>query len=100
MAPFPAQDLFGRKVYRPMPVDIDEETLREIARKTGARYFRATDTDELRRVYAEIDEAEKIEFEAPVFHDYRELYPWLSWPALAMLLAELGLGATVLRKLP
>jgi len=100
MAPFPARDLFGRKVYRPMPVDIDEDALRAIAQATGARYFRATDTEQLRDVYAEIDRAEKVEFEAPVFHDYRELYPWLGWPALALLLAEVGLRGTILRKLP
>jgi Ca-activated chloride channel family protein len=100
MAPIPAQDVFARKDYRPMPVDIDEGTLQAIARTTGARYFRATDTAELRDVYAEIDAAEKIEFEAPLFHDYRELYPWLGWPALVLLLTEIGLGAPVLRKLP
>jgi Ca-activated chloride channel family protein len=100
MAPFPARDVFGRKVYRPMPVDIDEDTLRTIAQTTGARYFRATDTAQLRDVYAEIDRAEKVEFEAPVFHDYREMYPWLGWPALALLLAEVGLRGTLLRKLP
>jgi Ca-activated chloride channel family protein len=100
MAPFPARDVFGRKVYRPMPVDIDEDTLRTIAQTTGARYFRATDTAQLRDVFAEIDRAEKVEFEAPVFHDYREMYPWLGWPALALLLAEVGLRGTLLRKLP
>ena len=83
-----------------MPVDIDEDTLQDIARVTGARYFRATDTESLREVYAEIDRAEKVEFEAPVFHDHREAYPWLVWPALVLLVAEMGLGATVLRKLP
>jgi Ca-activated chloride channel family protein len=100
MAPYPAQDMFGNKVYRPMAVDIDEDTLKRIAQKTGGRYFRATDTQSLRDVYAEIDRAEKTPFEAPQFLDYRELYPWLAWPALALLLMEIGLAETVLRKLP
>jgi Ca-activated chloride channel family protein len=100
MAPYPVKDLFGNTVYRPMQVDIDEATLEQIAATTGARYFRATDTDSLRRVYEEIDEAEKAPFEAPEFLDYREVYPWLLWPALALLLLEVGLGETVLRKLP
>ena len=39
-------------------------------------------------------------FEAPEFLDYRELYPWLVWPALGLVLAEVGLAETVLRKLP
>ena len=100
MAPFPARDMFGNKVYRPMPVDIDEETLKKVAAATGARYFRATDTKNLRDVYAEIDRAEKTTFEAPQYAEYRELYPWLAWPALGLLLLEVGLAETVLRKLP
>jgi Ca-activated chloride channel family protein len=100
MAPYPMKDFFGNTVYRPMQVDIDEATLQQIAKTTDARYFRATDTETLRRVYEEIDQAEKAPFEAPEFLDYREAYPWLVWPALALLLLEIGLGETVLRKLP
>jgi Ca-activated chloride channel family protein len=83
-----------------MQVDIDEPTLEAIANKTGGRFFRATDFESLRQVYTEIDRAEKARFEAPEFLDYREVYPWLLWPALALLLLEAGLGETVLRKLP
>jgi Ca-activated chloride channel family protein len=100
LAPYPMKDFFGNVVYRPMQVDIDEATLQAVARTTGARYFRATDTETLRAVYDEIDRAEKAPFEAPEFLDYRELYPWLVWPALALLLLEVGLGETMLRKLP
>jgi Ca-activated chloride channel family protein len=100
LAPFPTQDLFGGTVYRPVQVDIDEETLKKVAATTGARYFRATDTASLRDVYAEIDRSEKTPYEAPQYLDYRELYPWLLWPALACLLLEMALGETVLRKLP
>jgi Ca-activated chloride channel family protein len=100
MAPYPAQDFFGNKVYRPMQVDIDEDTLTAIAAKTGGRYFRATDTASLKGIYEEIDRREKTEFEAPEYLEYREAYPWFLWPALAFLLLEVGLGETVLRKLP
>ena len=95
------KDFFGNKVYRPMQVDIDEADAADRSpTTTGARYFRATDTESLREIYAEIDRAEKTPFEAPEFLDYRELYPWLLWPALGLLLLEIGLGETVLRKLP
>ncbi len=100
VAPYPARDLFGNKVYRPMQVDIDEDTLKKIASTTHARYFRATDTASLRQIYQEIDRSEKTPFEAPQYLDYRELYPWLAWPAMALLLLEIGLSETVLRKLP
>ena len=100
LAPFPMQDMFGNRVYRPVQVDIDEKTLEKVAEATHGRYFRATDTKSLRDIYAEIDRAEKTPFEAPQFIDYRELYPWLVWPALALVLAEVALGETLLRKLP
>ena len=100
LAPFPTKDLFGNKVYRPMAVDIDEEALKKVAARTNARYFRATDTKSLADVYTEIDRSEKTAFEAPQFLDYRELYPWLVWPALGLVLVEVGLAETVLRKLP
>ncbi len=100
LAPYPTQDMFGNKVYRPMQVDIDEPMLKKIAMTTNGRYFRATDTASLRDVYSEIDRSEKTAFEAPEFLDYRELYPWLAWPALALVLLEVGLAETVLRKLP
>ena len=100
LAPFPMQDMFGNRVYRPVQVDIDEKTLEKVAKATHGRYFRATDTKSLRDIYAEIDRAEKTPFEAPQFIDYRELYPWLVWPALALVLAEVALGETLLRKLP
>ena len=100
MAPYPTQDMFGNQVYRPMAVDIDEDTLKRVAEKTGARYFRATDTQSLKSIYEEIDRAEKTSFEAPEFKDWRELYPWLLWPGLLLLLVEIGLAETRLRKLP
>lgn len=100
MAPYPATDLFGNKVYRPMSVDIDEDALKKVAEITKARYFRATDTKSLREIYGEIDRAEKTEFEAPEFTEYREIYPYLLWPALLLFMLELGLAETVLRKLP
>jgi len=100
MAPFPARDFFGNKVYQPMKVDIDEDTLKLVAQKTGGRYFRATDTPSLQEIYNEIDRMERTTFAAPRFLDYYELYPWLLLPALALLGAEVGLGHTRLRKLP
>ncbi|MCW5893225.1 MAG: VWA domain-containing protein [bacterium] len=100
MAPFPMQDPFGGTVYRPVQVDIDEPTLEAIAKETGGRYFRATDTDSLREIYAEIDRAEKAPIEAPEHEERREAFAWLLWPALLLVLGEAVLGETRLRKLP
>lgn len=100
LAPFPARDLFGNVVYQPVQVDIDEETLTEIADKTGGRYFRATDTESLKKIYDDIDRLERTEFEAPRYLDYDEWYPWLLLPAVLLLGLELSLSQTVLRRLP
>ncbi len=100
MAPYPARDAFGNLVYRPVQVDIDEQTLSRIADTTGGRYFRATDTRSLRDIYETIDQLERTAFDAPRYLDYDELYPWLLVPALALLGLEIGLRHSLLRELP
>ena len=100
MAPFPVSDVFGNRRYRPMPVDIDETTLREIAERTGGRYWRATGTESLEDVYDQIDKLEKSSHEGLHFLEYRELYLWLVIPALLLLAAEALVGETWLRVLP
>lgn len=73
-APFPVRVGFsGRQMLQWMEVNIDEDTLRKVAAATGGKYFRATDTESLTRIYAEIDRLEKTEFESQQFVDYREL---------------------------
>ncbi len=99
-APYPQIDPFGRKVYVQLPVDIDEETLTEIAKKTGAKYYRADNSDTLRAIYADIDRLEKTEVEIKKFQRYRELFPWVVLPGLVLVLLEIILANTVWRKLP
>ncbi|MDG2382329.1 MAG: VWA domain-containing protein [Pirellulaceae bacterium] len=73
-APIPVRDRFsGRKVVRWMPVNIDEATLKKVAEATDGKYFRATDTESLTKIYEEIDALEKTKVEADNFVDYREL---------------------------
>ncbi len=73
-APIPVQDRFtGRQRIRMMPVNIDEATLKKVADVTDGKYFRATDTDSLTEIYAEIDLLEKTKVETENFVDYREL---------------------------
>jgi Ca-activated chloride channel family protein len=99
-APVPARDAFGRKVYVKQAVDIDEDTLRKVADKTGGKYYRADSTETLRRVYAEIDSLEKTEAELKRFAYYEELMNWFVLPGLGLLALEIILGQTVWRKLP
>jgi Ca-activated chloride channel family protein len=99
-APVPARDAFGRKVYVRQAVDIDEDTLKKVAEKTGGKYFRADSTETLRRIYGEIDKLEKTEAELKRFAYYEELMSWFVLPGLGLLALELILGQTVWRKLP
>jgi Ca-activated chloride channel family protein len=99
-ARIPVDDpVYGRR-YAQMPVQIDEEMLEETAQLTGGRYFRATDRESLERIYAEIDELETTEIEVQHFTRYGELFVFPLGFGIAMLLLELGLGNTVLRKIP
>lgn len=99
-ARIPYVDPFGRRRYSMQPVDIDEETLRKIAAGTGAKYYRADNTDTLNRIYQEIDELEKSEVEVKKYHRYRELFPWVVVPGLFLILLEITLAHTAWRKLP
>ena len=84
-APFLIKDpLFGeRYVYQ--QVDIDEETLKNIAKQTGGLYFRAENLAGLEKIYETIDKMETTEVEVEIFAEYKEIYPWLLIPALILL---------------
>jgi len=69
--PIPMPD--GRVITQRVPVSIDERTLRAIAERTGGRYFRATDTDSLIDIYAEIDRLEKTRIEETRYVQFEEL---------------------------
>ncbi len=100
MARMPVSDpLFGRR-YAQVRVDIDEATLKETAELTGGRYFRATDRASLERIYEEIDALETTEIELEQFTRYGELFHLPLILGLAALMLEVGLGRTVMRRLP
>jgi len=89
LVPFPVMDEKGRKIgYRRIPSDLDEGALREIAGATGAKFFRAFDTDTIESAFRAIDKAQKIEFQAKSFLVTTELFWWLAAPGLfALVLA-------------
>lgn len=78
----------------------DEETLQQIAEKTGGKYYRADNAEHFRQIYAEIDKLEKTDASVRKYTRFKELFPWFAWGGLALLLVELALGQTVLRRLP
>ncbi len=109
-APIQVRDAFGRMRVQYVEVTIDEATLQKVADMTQGKYFRATDTDSLENIYAEIDKLEKTKVEARHFVNYRELavqsyraggvfVPPVLLLAFGLLLARLVLEQTWLREL-
>jgi Ca-activated chloride channel family protein len=96
----PVDDPYFGKRYVQMSVDIDEETLKEVAELTGGRYYRATDRESLESIYREIDELETTEIQVEHYTRYGELFFYPLTFGLALLVLELALGNTVLRKIP
>lgn len=100
-APVPRGKNFrGQVMYVNQKVDIDEETLGKIADITGGKYFRATDTESLRKIYKEIDEFEKIKIEEQGYREYKELFSHFLIAALMMFCLEIVLAKTVFLKVP
>ena len=99
-APYPAMDMFGNMTFVKQKVDIDEKTLREIADRTGGRYFRATDERALRKIYDEINTLEKSRVEVMQSTVYHELYVVWVLAALALLACEFIVEKLLLKRIP
>ncbi len=100
MAPYPTPDMFGNIVLRPVEIDIDDDLLEKIARTTGGKYFRATDTKSLEEIYSEIDKLEKTPMEETGYNRFNELFSFFLTAGIALIMLELLLSNTVLRRLP
>ncbi|MBF0458351.1 MAG: VWA domain-containing protein [Nitrospirae bacterium] len=98
--PYPVKDPLGNIVYQNVEIDVDDDTLTDIARLTGGQYYRATDFASLKKVYAEIDKLEKTRFEEKRFFEYKEYFHYFLMAALMLLLLETVLKTTVLRRIP
>lgn len=98
-APFLVNSIFGQR-YVYQQVDIDETTLTEISNITGGQYFRATDLESLKNIYKQIDEMEKSEVKVIDHSEYKELFHYFLIPGLMLLLLEVCLSNTLLRRIP
>ena len=98
-APFLVNSIFGQR-YVYQQVDIDEDTLKKISDLTGGQYFRATDLESLKTIYKKIDEMEKSEVKVIDHSEYTELFHYFLIPGLMILLLEILLSNTVLRRIP
>jgi Ca-activated chloride channel family protein len=87
----------GQFLFQMMQVEIDEQLLRNIARKTDGKYFRATSNSKLAEIYESINKLETTEIEELKFYDYDEKFRPFVWLALGLVLVELGLRNTIYR---
>jgi Ca-activated chloride channel family protein len=99
-APFPVTDAFGRRRIVMEKVDVDEATLGQISAATNARFYRATDTDSLNRIYTEIDKLEKTAFTVHSFERWRELFVWPAVAALVVLALSVLSQFALRRRIP
>lgn len=87
-ARMPLQTALG-EVIREVRVELDQQLLREIAKETGGKYFRATSNEALGNIYKEIDELEKTKMEVSQIARKTEEYRPFLWLALALLACEM-----------
>ena len=87
----------GQFLFQMMQVEIDEQLLRSIARKTDGKYFRATSNSKLAEIYESINKLETTEIEELKFYDYDEKFRFFVWIAGFLLLLEIGLRNTIYR---
>jgi Ca-activated chloride channel family protein len=87
----------GQILFQMMKVEIDEQLLRNIARKTDGKYFRATSNSKLAEIYGSINKLETTEIEELKFYDYDEKFRPFVWLAGFLILLEVGLRNTVYR---
>ena len=99
-APIPTSRGVGGYRYEVLPVEIDEDLLTEIAKETGGRYFRATDSQALSRIFQQIDQLEKTPVRVTTYARFDELTKPLILLALGALALELVLESTLVVRVP
>ena len=99
IAPYP-MPVAGGVQYVNIPVEIDTKTLSEIASITEGDFYRATNTNELRKIYKEIDQLEKSKLNVKTFSKRYESYQPFALVAVLALLLEILLRVTIFRRIP
>ena len=100
LAPMPVALPDGRIALQRARVEIDEKTLKDIAVRTGGKYFHARDVDGLKKVYKEIDARERSEVTEIRYLQYREHFSTFVLLALTFISISVLTGGTILRRLP
>ena len=99
VAPYPVS-VGNTTQYVNIPVEIDTQTLSEIARTTDGNFYRATNNKQLKQIYKDIDKLEKSKLNVKKFSKRYDNFQPFAIAAILSLLLELLLRITVLRRLP
>jgi Ca-activated chloride channel family protein len=84
----------------PTGQNLDEGLLKAIAERTGGFYGRANNAETLHQIVKKIDELEKTSVKSVQYTQYAELFgPW-TLAALLILVLEILVSCTILRKVP
>ena len=97
--PYPMQ-VGGTIQYVNVRVDVDVNTLKEIANTADGQFYRATNTAELKKIYQDIDKLEKTKMEVKKFSKHYEAYQPFAIAAVLCLLLEILLRITWFRRIP
>ena len=98
-APFMVETIFGKQIQK-INVDLDEDTLKQIAETGTGQYFRASDSKKLQEIYDLIDRLETTEIKVKQFFNFEELYKYFLIPALLILIVEIFMKSLIIRRLP
>ena len=93
-------DAQGNLVYDYEQVMIDESILRDISKKTGGKYFRATDNNKLKEIFDQIDKLEKTKVNISAYSHKTEKFYLFALIAVVLLFIEWIFRYTILRSIP
>tara|TARA_Y100000310_G_C20680305_1_gene815518 strand:+ start:369 stop:1091 length:723 start_codon:yes stop_codon:yes gene_type:complete len=87
--PFPTVDPFtGRKRLIYQEMEIDEETLLALSKETSGQFSLANDREGLSVIFDELDKLERTEVSVTDYTDYREIFAWFLFPAVALAVSD------------
>jgi Ca-activated chloride channel homolog len=96
----PLTDNDGNILYQNQPVQFNEAGLKEVANISAGKFFRATHTQSLDQIYADINKLEKSTVSVKKYQQYRDLFPLCLMSGAGLLLAQLILSQSIWKKLP
>jgi Ca-activated chloride channel family protein len=100
VVPVPVDDPVRGRHVEMVRMDVDEGTLRQIAERTGGRFFRAHDAAALAEIYSAIDRLERAPIRSIEYREYKELGPQVLAIAAILLGFHALLSSTVAFRLP